>query len=183
MITARLLAVSAVFLVTAACDERESRDQTAPAQTTRTISQSDVYPGASASPPPTSSQYDESPYAISEGKRLFSWFNCSGCHSHGGGGMGPPLMDATWIYGSEPNNIFATIVEGRPNGMPSFGGKIPDQQIWQLVAYVRSLSGLVPKTAATPRDDHLNAKRPESEQDLQPPESATTPPSAEMPTK
>ena len=35
------------------------------------------------------------------------------------------------------------IVEGRPNGMPSFRGKIPDQQIWQLAAYVRAMSGNV----------------------------------------
>ena len=58
--------------------------------------------------------------------------------------MGPPLMDDEWIYGSEPENIFATIVEGRPNGMPSFRGRIPDYQVWQLVAYVRSMSGLCP---------------------------------------
>jgi cytochrome c oxidase cbb3-type subunit III len=175
---ARILAATALLVALGACDERESRDDTAPAQATRTISQGDLHPGASAPPPPTSGEYKETPYAISEGKRLFGWFNCSGCHSHGGGGMGPPLMDKTWIYGSEPNNIFATIVEGRPNGMPSFGGKIPDQQIWEIVAYVRSLSGLVPKIAATPRDDHLSAKVPESREDRRPPETATTPPSA-----
>ena len=67
-------------------------------------------------------------YARREGKRLFSWYNCIGCHANGGGGMGPPLMDDEWIYGSEPANIFATIVEGRPNGMPSFGGSIPETQ-------------------------------------------------------
>ena len=26
--------------------------------------------------------------------------------------------------------------------MPSFRGRIPDAQVWQLVAYVRSMSGL-----------------------------------------
>src|ERR1051326_1364288 len=66
--------------------------------------------------------YEESAWSVSEGKRLFQWYNCVGCHANGGGGMGPPLMDAKWIYGSEPENIYATIVEGRPNGMPSFGG-------------------------------------------------------------
>jgi len=45
-------------------------------------------------------------------------------------------MDDEWIYGFEPVNIFATIVEGRPNGMPSFRNRIPDYQVWQLVAYV-----------------------------------------------
>ena len=83
--------------------------------------------------------------------------NCTGCHAHGGGAIGPPLMDDNWIYGSQPDQIFATIVEGRPNGMPSFRGKLPDYEIWQLAAYVRSLSGQTPKHAAPGRDDdHAN---------------------------
>jgi cytochrome c oxidase cbb3-type subunit 3 len=75
--------------------------------------------------------------------------------------MGPPLMDEQWIYGSDPENIYATIVEGRPNGMPSFRGKIPEYQVWQLVSYVQSLSGNVPKDAASGREDHLHAKKQE----------------------
>ena len=30
-------------------------------------------------------------------------------------------MDAEWIYGSHPEQIYSDIVQGRPNGMPSFG--------------------------------------------------------------
>src|SRR6476469_10731762 len=41
--------------------------------------------------------YGENAYALNEGTRLFAVFNCVGCHSHGGGGMGPPLMDSAWI--------------------------------------------------------------------------------------
>jgi cytochrome c oxidase cbb3-type subunit 3 len=81
--------------------------------------------------------------------------NCVGCHAHGGGAIGPPLMDEEWIYGSDPSQIFKTIIEGRPNGMPSFRGKLGNQQVWQIVAYVRSLSGLTSKTAASARDDHM----------------------------
>ncbi len=73
-------------------------------------------------------------------------------------------MDAKWIYGSSPENIYDTIVQGRPNGMPAFGGKIPGQQVWQLVAYVRSLGGLLRKDVSSTRDDHM-ALRP-SEQAL-----------------
>jgi len=91
--------------------------------------------------------------------------NCVGCHSHGGGGMGPALMDSKWIYGSKPEQIFATIVEGRPNGMPSFRGKLPDYQVWQLVAYVRSLSGNVSSNAAPGRDDDMQIKKPENSKD------------------
>ena len=46
--------------------------------------------------------------------------------------------------------------------MPSFRGKIPDYQIWQIAAYVRSMSGLVPKDVAPNRDDHMSGKPPES---------------------
>jgi cytochrome c oxidase cbb3-type subunit 3 len=99
--------------------------------------------------------YDENAYSISQGQRLFSQYNCVGCHAHGGGGMGPALIDDNWIYGSEPENIYNTILEGRPNGMPSFGGHIPEQQAWQIVAYVRSMGRLVPKAAASGRSDHL----------------------------
>ena len=44
--------------------------------------------------------------------------NCVGCHCHGGGGMGPALMDDQWRYGGRIDQIAATIAEGRPNGMP-----------------------------------------------------------------
>jgi cytochrome c oxidase cbb3-type subunit 3 len=69
--------------------------------------------------------------------------------------MGPALMDAQWIYGSKPENIFESIVEGRPNGMPAFGAKIVEDQIWQLVAYVRSMSGLLRSDVAPGRADAM----------------------------
>src|SRR5436190_22043547 len=90
---------------------------------------------------PVLSPFQKNAYGTGEGKRLFDQYNCSGCHSHGGGGMGPALMDDKWVYGSEPANIFESIVEGRPNGMPAWRNKIPDQQVWELVAYVQSMSG------------------------------------------
>jgi cytochrome c oxidase cbb3-type subunit 3 len=107
---------------------------------------------------PVANPYENNAFALSEGKRLFVWFNCSGCHANGGGGMGPALMDDAWLYGSAPAQIFATIVEGRPNGMPSFGGKLSDQQVWQLVSYVRSLSGQARFDVASSRDDHMMVK-------------------------
>jgi cytochrome c oxidase cbb3-type subunit III len=102
-------------------------------------------------------QYDGNAFHISEGQRLFRWFNCSGCHANGGGGMGPPLMDDKWIYGSSINNVAASIKEGRPNGMPAFRGKIPDEQVLQIAAFVRSLSGDQPQSATPVRSDHMNA--------------------------
>jgi cytochrome c oxidase cbb3-type subunit III len=99
-------------------------------------------------------------WAMSEGKQLYEAYNCVGCHAHGGGGMGPALMDEKWIYGHKPQQVYATIVEGRPNGMPSFRGKIPNDQVWEIVAYVRSLSGLANQWAADARDDHTKGPPP-----------------------
>ena len=98
--------------------------------------------------------YEGTAYSISEGKRLFGWYNCSGCHANGGGGMGPPLIKNEWIYGGEPANLFDTIVKGRPNGMPAWGSKIPEYQVWQLVTFVRSLNNEEPKSATPTRSRH-----------------------------
>jgi cytochrome c oxidase cbb3-type subunit 3 len=53
--------------------------------------------------------------------------------------MGPSLRDAVWIYGSTDANVFDSIAQGRSEGMPAWGTKLPQTQIWQLVAYVKSL--------------------------------------------
>jgi cytochrome c oxidase cbb3-type subunit 3 len=107
--------------------------------------------------------YNESnAYEVSQGKLYFRWFNCVGCHAQGGGSMGPALMDDQWIYGKDAEAIFATIMEGRPNGMPSFRGRIPEAQAWQIVAYVRSMSGLLASEVATNRSDGLAGAPPEN---------------------
>lgn len=75
------------------------------------------------------------------GKQWYVQFNCAGCHApHGGGGMGPSLSNTTFKYGQEPENIYLTILQGRPLGMPVWGGILPDHIIWDLVAYVRRMA-------------------------------------------
>src|SRR3954471_8151890 len=64
----------------------------------------------SADETPEEKEFEENAYMVGEGKRLFSAFNCVGCHAHGGGGMGPPLKDDQWLYGHQPAQIFRTIV-------------------------------------------------------------------------
>jgi cytochrome c oxidase cbb3-type subunit 3 len=86
--------------------------------------------------------YADDPDARAEGERLFHWMNCAGCHgAKGGGGMGPPLADASWIYGESPAQIYLSVHQGRPNGMPSFGEILPPESIWKIAVYVRSLGG------------------------------------------
>ena len=165
--------------------EREKRDfqSSAPAEKSPPNSMSDLHPGGGSptqTPVPQNS-YDENALAVSQGQQLFSNFNCVGCHAHGGGGMGPPLMDNKWIYGSTPQQIFASIVEGRPNGMPSVRGKIVDAQVWQLVAYVRSLGALGTSGAAPARDDHMKGATPPNSMPAQTPQNSSLPKSAERP--
>jgi cytochrome c oxidase cbb3-type subunit 3 len=132
--------------------------------------------GTSAPAPGAKFRYDENAYAQSQGQQLFTDMNCGTCHaSKGGGDIGPPLLDDLWIYGSAPQQIYASIVEGRPNGMPSFRGKIAEPQLWQLVAYVRSLGGLVSTNAAPGRDDHLNSGSPPGSTDPQKPVNLSIP--------
>src|SRR5437763_530975 len=118
-----------------------------------------TWPSSGARRPATSRAGNA--YAVSQGQQLFEQYNCSGCHFHGGGGIGPALMDDEWIYGSSPANIYTSIAEGRPNGMPSWGGHIPDYQIWQLVTYVRAVGGFEGRVAMSARSDEMQARKAE----------------------
>ena len=87
-----------------------------------------------------SNPYSGDKSVLADGRRLFNWYNCSGCHGdHGGGGMGPSLRDTLWYYGGDESSIFASIAEGRQHGMPAWGSKLPQDQIWRIVTYIKSL--------------------------------------------
>jgi cytochrome c oxidase cbb3-type subunit III len=157
-----LLAACCSLLALVACN-RERRALTVSGADARravtTVRDSKIQPGSRKLPAAIGgSPYEGNAYAISQGQQLFDQYNCSGCHFHGGGGIGPPLMDDDWVYGSSPANIYESISEGRPNGMPSFGGHIPDAQIWQLVAFVRSVGGLEGQAATAPRVEGMQSK-------------------------
>jgi cytochrome c oxidase cbb3-type subunit 3 len=145
--------------------EREARRFATPrtgAALPDSIRQSELRPGVPSPPVQLVNDYEQNAPALAEGQRLYRWYNCNGCHANGGGGQGPALMDATWLYGSEPANIYASIVEGRPNGMPAFGGRIPESQVWKIAAYVRSMSGLVRADTAPSRRDAIHSREPEN---------------------
>jgi len=154
-----LLLACAALVALCAC-QREKRDlQPSPTRLAvygDAARQSELSPGGPIQPQPVvTNPYNATAYDISEGQRLYNWYNCSGCHFSGGGGIGPPLIKKNWTYGGEPANMFDTIVKGRPNGMPSWGGRIPEYQIWQIVAYVRSLNGEQPSSATGSRPDTI----------------------------
>lgn len=83
--------------------------------------------------------------AIQEGRFLYVRMNCAYCHAFDGtGGMGPDLTDNQWRYGASDADIFNSIYRGRAQGMPAWGEILPENEIWQLVSYVRSLGGANP---------------------------------------
>ena len=78
--------------------------------------------------------------AVETGGKLFLSYNCVDCHgAEGSGAMGPSLADGRWHFGGNPGEIFESIYQGRPEGMPAWGSLISEDQVWMLVSYVRSL--------------------------------------------
>jgi cytochrome c oxidase cbb3-type subunit 3 len=85
--------------------------------------------------------YEGNAQALKTGAQLYVAYNCIDCHgADGAGAMGPSLADSRWHFGGRPAEVFESIYQGRPDGMPTWGGRITNDQIWMLVTYVRSLS-------------------------------------------
>jgi cytochrome c oxidase cbb3-type subunit 3 len=131
---------------------------------------SHLYPGGA--PPghaaPQLTAFENDPAHVSNGKRYYTAYNCTGCHFNGGGGIGPAFMDQKWRYGGSLEEIHDSIAEGRPNGMPAWRGKLTNQQIWQLAAYVRTLSGQERKDAVSARADELSNTPPQTQTTREP---------------
>jgi cytochrome c oxidase cbb3-type subunit 3 len=89
--------------------------------------------------PDTPNPFEGKPDAVAAGHDLFGKMNCAGCHAYDlTGGMGPDLTDASWLYGGKPGEIFHTISEGTPRGMPAWKDRLTPDQIWQVVSYIQS---------------------------------------------
>ncbi len=76
--------------------------------------------------------------AIHEGEEIFE-ANCSPCHGEKlTGGIGPNLVDSEWIFGSSDADVFESIANGRPGGMPSFSASLGEDRIWKVVSFIKS---------------------------------------------
>jgi cytochrome c oxidase cbb3-type subunit III len=102
---------------------------------------SNLHPGDVSFAPQIGNPLAKDPQTATRGMQDFNQFNCVGCHAaNAGGGMGPALSEGKFIYGQSPANVFLSIYQGRPNGMPAWGELLPESTIWELVAYVESIA-------------------------------------------
>lgn len=77
---------------------------------------------------------------LNAGKEIYDG-TCMVCHmAEGQGSVGPNLTDKYWLYGGKPGDIFTSIYEGRPNGMPEHKSKYNEKQIQQTMSYIHSLA-------------------------------------------
>ncbi len=73
--------------------------------------------------------------------------NCSVCHGEDGKGMAelgaPNLTNGIWLYGGDPESIYATIAYSRYGIMPSFslGDRLSAPDIRKVAVYVHTLGG------------------------------------------
>jgi putative heme-binding domain-containing protein len=79
------------------------------------------------------------PKAITDGAVLFRQ-ECAFCHgvSARGGMRGPDLTTGSWTHGGSDADVSATITGGVPGtAMPP--NKLTDDEVWRIVAYLRTL--------------------------------------------
>jgi cytochrome c oxidase cbb3-type subunit 3 len=69
---------------------------------------------------------------------------CAACHGVDGRGnplLGAPnLTDGVWLYGGDAATLKATLLNGRNGQMPAWDGKLGEQRIKLLAAYVTKLA-------------------------------------------
>ncbi len=86
---------------------------------------------------------------------------CASCHAEKlTGGIGPSLVDQTWLHGGRPTDIYGTVTNGiTTKGMPTWGPVLGAKKIAEVVAFVLSKHdpaepgmtiGAVPGTPSAP---------------------------------
>jgi len=84
--------------------------------------------------------YEGNAGVAATGAKLYIAYNCIDGHgADGSGAMGPSLADGRWHFGGTSAEVYESIYQGRPDGMPAWGSLLSSEQIWTLVTYVRSL--------------------------------------------
>ena len=96
------------------------------------------------------------PESIEAGKKIFG-YDCAQCHGAGGDGKTdvakdlkiPDLTEPAFLKARTDGELFYILKNGHGN-MPREGDRVPSQQLWNLVNYVRSLVSKQPPAEPKP---------------------------------
>jgi cytochrome c oxidase cbb3-type subunit III len=83
--------------------------------------------------------FSTDPLWVSAGESIFK-INCVTCHGPNlEGGIGVNLVDAEWLHGGRPTEIFHTVVNGvQSKGMQSWASVLSPKQIAEVTSFVLS---------------------------------------------
>src|ERR1700760_1852105 len=85
---------------------------------------------------PSTNPFSKSTDAVIEGRKIFLKYGCSRCPGvGGGGGMGKPLIDDEWKFGSDDKTLFKLIRGEIPEQtMPATFGKVmTEEEPWKVL--------------------------------------------------
>jgi cytochrome c oxidase cbb3-type subunit 3 len=103
------------------------------------VAASEAQAAAARASLPTQNPYRGDAAAIAEGRQTFLQI-CAACHKPDASGLvGPSLVDPYWKYGHTDADLFKTVTEGRPGGMPAWGPQLGSDKIWRALAYLETL--------------------------------------------
>jgi cytochrome c oxidase cbb3-type subunit III len=112
-----------------------------------------------AQTPPAKNPFAGDAKAIAEGKGIFEGVCAGYCHATETttrpGSRCPSLFDCEWKHGSDDAAVFKTMQDGVPKTeMIGFKGRLPDDMLWKIIAYMRSASKCKDGGAAAPAPAH-----------------------------
>jgi cytochrome c oxidase cbb3-type subunit III len=95
--------------------------------------------------------------AIRSGQGLFR-SRCADCHGMDARGVRSPDLTQVWASGRTDDGLFQTLRTGVPGTeMPSVGARTTDDEVWKILAYLRTLASPAPTDA--PRGDAQRGQR------------------------
>jgi putative heme-binding domain-containing protein len=108
-------------------------------------------------PRPTRNPLEGNRQAITNGGAMFR-NRCAGCHGPDARGYLGPDLTGIWAAGGSDARIFEIVRRGIPGTdmAPADPERVPDRDIWQILAYLRTMSAV---PTAPPTGDAENGER------------------------
>ncbi|HUR33231.1 MAG TPA: c-type cytochrome, partial [Vicinamibacterales bacterium] len=97
--------------------------------------------------PPATNPLAANPDAIQAGMGIFR-SRCADCHGMDARGVRGPDLTQVWASGRTDGGLFRTLRRGVPGTeMPSVGPRTSDDEVWKILAYLRTLAAPAPTDA------------------------------------